>query len=81
MNFSNKMPSKRVKSAPTLRIDCTNCKNTTDHQLWWVVPGKNLRYMGMVVAGTKVYIYVCPICQNIGKEVSKEQVAALKVGA
>jgi Zn finger protein HypA/HybF involved in hydrogenase expression len=81
MLFSNKMPAKQVRRAAPLRLDCQNCKNTTDHALWWIVPGKNLRYMGMVVAGTKRYVYVCPICKNIAQEVTKEQVAALKVGA
>jgi hypothetical protein len=80
VNFSNKMPAKPVKRAPTLRMDCSNCQNTTEHQLWWMVPGMNFRYMGMVVAGKKVYVYICPVCQHIGKEVTKEQAAALKVG-
>lgn len=80
MYFSNKMPTKQVRGAAPLRMDCTKCKNTTDHQLWWVVPGRNVRYMGVVVAGTKFYVYVCPVCKNVGKEVTKEQAAALKVG-
>jgi phage FluMu protein Com len=80
MFFSNKMPVKQVRGAALLRVECENCKNTTDHSLWWIVPGKNLRYMGMLVAGTKRYVYICPICKNIAKELSKEQAAALKVG-
>jgi hypothetical protein len=80
MFFSNKMPAKQIRGAAPHRVECGNCKNTTDHELWWIVPGKNVRYMGMVVAGTKKYVYVCPICKNIAKEISKEQAAALKVG-
>lgn len=80
MFFSNKMPSKRVKHAPALTLDCSNCQNTTDHELWWIVPGPNLRYMGMVVAGKKLFVYVCPICKNIGREITKEQAVALRAG-
>jgi hypothetical protein len=80
MILSNKIPMKRVRSVPPLTLDCSNCKNTSDHELWWVVPGPGLRYMGMQVAGRKVYVYVCPICKNVAKEVSKEQAMALKVG-
>jgi hypothetical protein len=80
MYFSNKIPSKPVKGAPTLRMDCSNCDNTSEHQLWWVVPGMNFRYMGKVIAGKKVFVYICPICQNVGRQISKEQVAALKAG-
>jgi hypothetical protein len=79
--FSNKMPAKKVRGAAPLRLDCGNCKNTADHELWWIVPGKYVKYMGQVVVGTKHYVYICPVCKNVGKEVSKEQAAALKAGA
>ena len=80
MFFSNKTPQKLVKGAPTVQMDCQNCNNTTNHQLWWIVPGPYMRYMGMQVAGRKHFVYVCPVCKNIAKEISKEQAAALRVG-
>jgi hypothetical protein len=81
MFFSNKMPTKPIKSAPTLTLDCSNCKNTTEHELYWIVPGRYMKYMGKVVAGTKHYVYVCPICRYVGREITKEQALALKSGA
>jgi hypothetical protein len=78
--FSTATPKKLLKRAPKLPAVCTNCQNQANHDLYWIVVGRYLKYMGQVVAGKKIYCYVCPICQHISKEITREQAEALMHG-
>jgi hypothetical protein len=78
--FSNATPTKLLRRAPKLQLVCEHCKNNTQHDLYWIVTGRYLKYMGQVVAGRKNYCYVCPICRHVGKEITREQANVLMSG-
>jgi hypothetical protein len=76
LNSSSKMPTKRVKNANS-RLYCDECGNETDHELYWTVPGRYMKWAGMVVVGKKEYVLICPTCGR-GHTLTKEQAASLR---
>jgi hypothetical protein len=80
VNFSTATPTKLLRRAPKLTLHCASCDNDVQEDLYWIVSGRYLKYMGQVVAGKKNYVYVCPICKHVGKEISRDQARILTMG-
>lgn len=78
MIISNATPKKRIRGLDTPELHCANCDNDSAHELYRIVDGRYLKFGEWVIVGKKSYVYICPICQNIGKEITWEQVKLLR---
>lgn len=69
------------KSAKTVSMKCNNCSNTADNIVVGAFDGAHIGFVFLpkrMHLGKKVYFLCCPICGNANKEISFEEVQALK---
>ena len=69
-----------VKGTKKVKIDCPNCDNEAEHQVYedYYGPQIGIIFMKKPLISKKRYFLVCPICGNVNKQISKEQVKSLK---
>ena len=70
-----------VKNTKKIKMTCNHCGNDSEHAIHEAPYGVCI---GVVFAkkpllSLKKYYFVCPICNNGTKEISKEQVKAHKI--
>lgn len=69
------------KGAKTVELKCDNCGNTADN---FVLGGYSTPHVGFVFLpkkmqlGKKAYVLCCPVCNNVNKELSFEELQTLK---
>ena len=75
-----KPEGERVKNTKTTLLECTNCGNKTEHIVWKQPYGPQVGtiFSRRKTLGMKKYYLVCPTCQTAAKELTKEQVLAMK---
>jgi hypothetical protein len=58
---------------------CSNCGNTTDHFVYVAPHGfqVGLAFLSRPLLGGKKHFLACPTCNNLTREITKEQAAAL----
>ena len=78
--FITQWDSTKVASAPTVKMVCGNCGNETEHELHEFPVGLSIGipFFRKPLLSAHKYYYVCPTCHNASKEITKEQVRALK---
>ena len=69
------------KSAKTVSIKCSNCSNTADNIVVGAFASAHVGFIFLprkMHLGKKAYFLCCPICGNANKEISSEELQALK---
>ena len=69
-----------VENTKKVKMTCDNC-GKEDEQRIYEVPGIGfgLIFLKKPLLATKKYYFICPICNNITKQITKEQVGAHKL--
>jgi len=69
------------KNTKTARIKCQNCGNTADNVVVGAFAGPHIGFIFLSKnkhLGKKAYFLCCPVCSNANKELSTEELEALK---
>ena len=72
----------KVEGASTVTRMCPRCHNTNEHELYVEPFGPALQFIWMKkpLLSAKRYFLTCPVCQERGIRLTKEQVRALMKG-
>jgi len=70
----------KATNIPSITLRCTRCSNQSSHCVYEFPYGIGIGFpfFGKLLWSPKQYAWVCSICMNATKEVTKEQVKALK---
>lgn len=80
MVFIKNWDSPVVEGTKTVSLVCTHCGNQTEHQVRVAHHfGVGVIFMKTPLLSYKKYYLVCPICTNATRQLTKEEVGALKV--
>jgi hypothetical protein len=68
------------ENSHTQQLKCPNCGNTTDHYVYVAPYGFQVGtiFSNKPLLGAKKYFLACPTCDNLTKELSKEQALAMR---
>lgn len=69
-----------VKDIEPIKMNCPNCNNKSDHQVYenYYGPQIGIIFMKKPLLSKKQYLLVCTICESVNKQISKEQVESFK---
>ena len=69
-----------VKNTKTVNMHCNICDNDSDHIICAEhVVGMGLIFLKNPVLSVKRYWFVCPVCKQGNKKISKDQMKAYKI--
>lgn len=70
----------KLEDTKTVELKCSHCSNTTSHFVCVAPHGVQfgIVFMKKPIVGMKKYFLQCPICDNLSKEITREQAYALK---
>lgn len=69
-----------LKNTRTIKIKCLNCNNESEHVICiHHKMGVGFIFLKDPILSLKKYYLVCPICSNISKELTKEQVDSYRI--
>lgn len=77
----NNNPEYWYENCKRVKMYCSKCKNNSEH---YVIGFLKSFYFGLIFVpnkykiGKKGYGLMCPICHNVSKMISKEEMKALK---
>jgi len=68
-----------LENATTHSIKCSNCGNTTDHYVYVAPVGfqVGIVFSKKPLLGKRKYFLACPTCDNLSKELTKQQAEAM----
>ena len=69
-----------LKGTSTVSLQCAQCSNTTEHVVWKQPHGPQVGtvFSRRKTLGMKKYFLVCPTCNAIAQELTKEQAVAMR---
>ncbi len=82
MIFSNSSNQWKVKNTKEVKLKCNHCGNTCDHYVLGCLTGPAFGFVlqpASTKLGFKKYYLTCSICNQINKEISKEELNHLKI--
>ena len=70
-----------IKNTTKLKMVCTNCNNDVEHEIFEEPYGfcVGIVFLKRPLLSLRRYWFVCPICKNGTKQLTKEQVNAYKI--
>ena len=69
-----------VDNTKTVKLQCRRCNNEAENQVYeeYYGPRIGLIFLKKPLLSLRRYFLVCPICHTPAKEITKEQMQALK---
>ena len=69
-----------MSGTKTVSKKCVSCKNTSEHVVWKEPHGPQIGtiFSRTKMLGMKKYYLICPVCSTVERELTREQVDAMK---
>ena len=78
--FIKNWKAEPIEGTKEVKMVCSKCGNESNHQIYEAYGfGVGIIFMRKPLLAMKKYYFVCPICFNPTKQISKEQVNAHRI--